>query len=184
MNGHARPIETARLRLLAAGLEHAEAELLEPNGLGELLGVALPDGWPPGEVDRGALEYFRDAHRRGGEAVRGWLSWYALTRDGRELVACGGYVGRPDGGRVEIGYSVVAAFQRRGFATELADGLVRRAFEQPDVHLVFAHAFDANVASTGVLRRCGFVRIAEGPQAGVARWELGRPVDAGAGQQT
>ena len=51
-----------------------------------------------------------------------------------------------------------------GYATEIVDGLVGRAFEEPSVQVVIAHAVDSNEASTRVLLRCGFRRV--GREAG------------------
>ena len=50
-------LETERLRLAAATLDHLHAELESPKALGHLLHARVPEGWPPGEYDRTAIEF-------------------------------------------------------------------------------------------------------------------------------
>jgi RimJ/RimL family protein N-acetyltransferase len=161
-------LRTPRLDLVATTLQHIEAELENPASLGLLLGVTVPVGWPPGEYDRNALEFFRDRLRAGGSAHVGWYGWYAITRDseGRRdsLVAGAGYLGPPAQGSVEVGYSVIPEARGRGYATELVEALVMHAFTHSEVHSVTAHTSDSNISSTQVLLRCGFQRVGPGSE--------------------
>jgi len=52
-------IETHRLTLIPQTLEHLRIELEEPGRLGVMLNARVPPGWPPGEYDRDAMEFFR-----------------------------------------------------------------------------------------------------------------------------
>ncbi len=171
-------IRTPRLDLIAATLDHVEAELKSRAALRDLLGADVPDGWPPGEYDRGAQEFFRARLASGGASLVGWLTWYAVTRtsEGRRgaLVAGAGFLGPPAGGSVEIGYSVVPAARGRGYATEIVGALLAYAFGQPGVREVVAHTSDDNVASTRVLLRCGFSRVGPGPERGSVKYRAER----------
>jgi [ribosomal protein S5]-alanine N-acetyltransferase len=175
---------TSHLELIAATVAHLDAELEGPEALGALLGVAVPVGWPPGDYDRNAMEFFKAQLEAAGESAVGWYNWYAMAvaADGRRnsLVAGAGYLGPPaDDGSVEIGYSVVAAARRRGYATELVEFLAARAFKFHPVQTVVAHTLDSNAGSAGVLLRCGFVRVGPGTQAGTVRYERRRASSAG-----
>ncbi len=173
------PIHTARLDLVAATLAHVDAELRGPSSLAALLGASVPASWPPGEYDRAALTFFRTQFLAAGPSLDGWLTWYAMTREGsgaRALVAAAGYFGPPAEGVVEIGYSVAPEAQRRGHATEIVGALVARVFAMDAVHTVIAHTTDENVASTRVLLRCGFRRVGAGADAGTVRYERTRDV--------
>lgn len=155
-----RGLSTSRLDLVPATAAHLEAELESNARLASLLDARVPDGWPPGEYDRPAVEHFRDRLAANPEAV-GWYGWYALLRpqpdEKRTLVAAGGFLGPPDDeGAVEIGYSVVPAFEGRGFATELVAALVDHAFLDSRVTRVIAHTTSENVRSVKVLERTGF----------------------------
>jgi RimJ/RimL family protein N-acetyltransferase len=171
-------LRTRRLELVATTLRHIEAELQSPQALEPLLGIAIPTGWPPGEYDRPALEFFRDRLLAGGPSHVGWYGWYALTRDlaGRResLVAGAGYLGPPSGGTVEIGYSVIPDARGRGYAPELVEALVAHAFEFPEVQRVIAHTSDSNVASTQVLLKCGFTRVGPGTEPGTIEYQRER----------
>src|SRR5687767_15036599 len=104
-------LRTPRLTLIAATLQHLDAELKGRGFLEGLLDAAVPDSWPPGEYDIDAIRFFRERLIEEGAAAEGWYGWYAVA-DGsagerRRLVGAAGYFGPPDDeGVVEIGYSV------------------------------------------------------------------------------
>jgi [ribosomal protein S5]-alanine N-acetyltransferase len=171
------PIRTARLELVAATLEHVRTEIETPEHLSALLGAAVSPDWPPGEYDADAMGFFRERLEQGGPAVVGWYGWYAIQRaDGGlpdALVGAAGYLGPPDEqGRVEIGYSILPAWQAQGYATEITHALVDRALADTAVRLVLAHTQADNHGSIKVLERCGFTRTGEGSEPGSLRFEL------------
>jgi ribosomal-protein-alanine N-acetyltransferase len=168
-------MQTERLDLVAASLAHLDAELESPAALARLLGAVVPAGWPPGEYDRPAIEFFR-AQLVESPEVTGWYSWYAIQRASVEqpatVIGAGGYFGPPDaGGVVEIGYSVVPAFEGRGYATELVRALVARAFTQACVTRIIAHTRPDNAGSIKVLERCGFTLVGPGEDPGTVLYE-------------
>jgi len=169
-------IRTRRLTLYAATLEHVRTELENPGRLSVLLDAEVSTAWPSGEYDRDAMEFFRTRLEEGGAEAEGWYGWYAVREgdlDGpRALVGAGGYFGPPDrSGVVEIGFSVLPEWQRRGYASEIAEALVTRAFAKPGVKQVIAHTTPSNVASVAVLMRCGFQQVATRARPGTIRFE-------------
>ena len=166
-------IHTARMVLVAATLEHVEAELA--GRLGELLGIDVPPGWPPGEYDRDAQDFFRERLREEGPAAVGWYGWYALLPGdpGRDsLVGAGGYLGPPNAeGTVEMGYSILPEWEGRGLASELAAALAERALADSAVTRVIAHTDAGNAGSRTVLERAGFRVTGVGPITGSLRYE-------------
>jgi RimJ/RimL family protein N-acetyltransferase len=168
-------LRTARLTLVPADATHLRAELAARDALGALLGAEVPASWPPGEYDRAAQEYFLARLEEGGDALVGWLGWYAV-RDADDatpatVVGAGGYFGPPDAdGVVEIGYSLTPEWRGRGYATELATALATRVAALPGVRRVVAHTGDANPASIAVLTRAGFVREGPGAEPGSVRF--------------
>jgi [ribosomal protein S5]-alanine N-acetyltransferase len=171
-------VRTPRLELIAATLELLEAELAGPEALGEILGVPVPDSWPPGEYDQEALDFFVSRVFIYGPSVVGWYNWYAIQigADGRReaLVAGAGYMGPPMEDLVEIGYSVVPEARGRGFATEIVQGLVTHALAVDRVHMVIAHTLVSNAPSQAVLKRAGFLAAGPGAEPGVLRFERSR----------
>ena len=88
--------------------------------------------------------------------------WVIIERATDMVIGDIGFRGPPDAdGTVEIGYSVVPARRRRGYATESARALLRWAAEQPGVDSVVAGCDRANVASIKTLERLGFRRTGE-----------------------
>jgi RimJ/RimL family protein N-acetyltransferase len=172
-------LHTKRLELIPTTLEHLEAELQEPCALGSLIGATIPSGWPPGEYDRDALEYFHSKLMAGGPSHVGWYGWYGITLkiDGSrdELVVGAGYFGPPSEGVVEIGYSVVPSARRKGFASEMVAALVDHAFKQNSVQAVIAHTTDSNHASCMVLTHCGFHRVGPGSQPDSVQFRRQKP---------
>jgi [ribosomal protein S5]-alanine N-acetyltransferase len=165
--------------MIAMNLATIDAELEGREAVGAFLGVAVPVGWPPGEFDRDAMQYFQLRLQDSPVEQTGWFGWYAIrtsTSGKREaLVGAVGYFGPPEAGSVEIGYSMVSEARNQGFASECVRALVDRAFGFPQVRCVIAHTRgDANVASTKVLRGCGFQRIGPGAEAGMVRYQLDR----------
>lgn len=171
-------LRSPRLDLVAATLNHVDAELQDHAALARALGATVPEAWPPGEYDRGAQEFFRCQLASQGPSIVGWLTWYAISRHadgGRDaLVAGAGFFGPPAEGSVEIGYSVVPAARGRGLATEIVRTLLAHAFAHPAVDEVIAHTSDENVASTRVLLRCGFSRVGPGPEPGSVEYRVKR----------
>ncbi|MBK7258981.1 MAG: GNAT family N-acetyltransferase [Ignavibacteriae bacterium] len=172
-------IASPRLELISATTALLEMELASPQKLGVALGAQVPDGWPPGEYDENAIRWLLDRLKAQPEAA-GWFAWYALlkaeTGPGAKphLVAAGGYTGPSDeNGQIEIGYSVVPAFGKRGIATEMVAALVQHAFADPRITRVIAHTFPTNVASIRVLEKNGFTLEGPGAEEGTIRYARG-----------
>jgi len=167
-------IETQRLVLVPATLDLVRAELDDPRRLEALLNVLVPAGWPPGDYDRDALEFFQSRLEQDVDRCHGWLNWYVMTAQTEArptLVAGAGYLGPPEDGTVEIGYSVVPEARGYGFATEIVEALVRHAFETGAVQRVVAEAAGSNAPSRRVLERNGFLLAGAGRDAASVRYE-------------
>ena len=153
-------LRTDRLRLVAAdaGLAAAQAEGAE--ALGQALGAAMPEDWPPQYNTPAAARYVHAKLVADPEQV-GWWSWYVVL-DGVAVAIVGGK-GPPADGTIEIGYSVVASHHRQGIASEAVSALIAWAAER-GVTAVEAATLPELVASIGVLEKLGFERV-ESPVA-------------------
>ena len=163
-------VEPAR-REWADALSHGDAEFTRR------FGVPIEAGW---EGFPDALPIIIAAAQ--GDEPDPWGPHLFFGEDGA-LIGNGGWKGPPVDGAAELGYAVAPARQGRGVATAVVRELVTRA-RAAGPQMVFAHTLAEESASTSVLARCGFARVAqltdpdEGP---VWRWEL--RLDDHAGQR-
>jgi [ribosomal protein S5]-alanine N-acetyltransferase len=167
-------IETTRLRLLPATVEMLAAELEGTQRLAEAAGLHVAPGWPPQFYDSSAIEFtLRRLVAVPDES--GWWMYYMVDREQSKIIGACGFKGPPSAdGTVELGYAVVAEYQRRGYASEAVAGMVAHCFELPHVTRVIAETLPELVASIGVLVKGGFAFIGEGSETGVIRYELSR----------
>jgi RimJ/RimL family protein N-acetyltransferase len=161
MNNKIKSYHTERLELIAATVEHINAELNDLNIFASMLNAEVGIEWPPGEYDKNAQEYFRDLLLKGGEDLAGWLGWYAIKpseeKKSAVLIGAGGYFGPPsETGELEIGYSVVSSYQKKGYATEIVKALVDMANKDPRVKRILARTNDSNKASCKILEKNEF----------------------------
>lgn len=165
-------ITTQRLRLVTCSVEAAQAALDDRTALAARLGVHVPGDWPGADL-RDFLPLY--GQLVGAEtAAQGWGIWLMLLPAEAALVGDIGFKGPPDAaGAVEIGYSVLPAFRRRGYAAEAARALAAWAFAQPGVQRVLAECLHDNIASIGVLERIGMRQV--GRDSENIKWSLDAP---------
>jgi len=73
-----------------------------------------------------------------------------------------GFHGPPDeNGMVEVGYTVVPEYRRRGYARAMLAALLRRAADEPQVRTVRASISPDNAASLATIRGFGFAPAGE-----------------------
>ena len=169
-------LQSHRLTLIASTLAHIRTELESPEQLATLLNAEVSPEWPTGEYDRDAMEFFRARMEEGGQDVEGWYGWYALraadAESPRALVGAGGYFGPPDSqGTVEVGYSVLPQWQRRGYASEMVQMLVEHALRSPTSSGSSRTQQRRIRHPSAVLLRCGFHRAGAEPETGKLRFE-------------
>ena len=136
--------------------------------------MSIPETWPPDLYGPRAKQF---AHTQPDDvAQHGWSFWYLLSHDDpSELVGICGFKGRPDeSGSVEIGYSILSDFQRKGFATEAVARLVVWAFSHHNVNEVCAETLPHPVQSIRVLQKNGFELTGAGSETGVIRYAINR----------
>lgn len=169
-----RMIQSSRLNLYAATTDLIEKDLAGGEMLAQALGVSMPGSWPPDLYGPHAMKFA--LAQLGEPAEQGWSFWYLTTRgDDSQLAGLCGFKGRPDAsGSVEISYSVLACFQRQGFATEAVQRLVGWAFSHHNVNEVSAETLPHLSQSIAVLEKNGFQRAGMGSEAGVIRFAVRR----------
>ncbi len=166
-------IETKNLRLIPCSIDILNKAIEGNNELGILLGIHIADNWTEFGVE--PLKYSRDKIVKDNEEM-GWATYFPIHKQDNTLIGSCGYKGKPsEQGTVEIGYEIAPDYRNKGFATELAKGLITNAFAENSVKIIIAHTLPEENASTKILTKCRFVKTGEinDPEDGLIwKWEL------------
>jgi [ribosomal protein S5]-alanine N-acetyltransferase len=163
-------LTTPRLRLVGADAPLLRADLAGTQALGAALPAEVADTWPPEHYDADAVRWMLNA-ADALEVDSPWRGYYiVLNAPKPTLVGTVAFKSAPNEfGIVELGYSVVASFQRRGIASEAVDALITHAYAH-GAKAVAAETYPELVASLGVMRRCGMVHAGPGSEARTVRY--------------
>lgn len=171
----ASSLRTDRLQLIAVEPFHAQALLRDKQELAEILGVAVPEGWPQFPEAFSAPD---GGPRRSERPPTDWRDYFFVHPQESALVGNGGFTGDPDdSGAVEIGYEIAPEHQSQGYATEAARAMIGYAFAHDEVTAVVAHTLGETNASNAVLRKAGMSFVAEMDDAEVGkvwRWRISK----------
>jgi len=165
--------------------DELQACLGDRSCFASVAGCEIAADWPPRFFDAAAVEWMLSRRCPGHDPA--WECWFVrhVGPSGRMLIGTAGFKGPPDdGGTVEIGYSIVDSYQRRGLATLAAGMLVRWAWSTGRVGRILAHTLADDPASGGVLRKNGFRhvgRLTDPADGEVDRYEQSGPAPATSG---
>src|SRR5215212_9679889 len=156
-------IRTPRLELVSMTVPFMEALLArDPRRAGEVIGAIVPGNL------RGGLEDFlryRLAQLAVDPSVHPWLGRAMVLTDAagaRRVIGTIGFHGPPDElGRLEIGYSVQAAYRRQGFAREAVRALFDWAASEHGIRRFIASVSPTNDASLALVHGFGFRQTGE-----------------------
>ena len=165
-------LQTERLTLVPLSREIAMSAMRDRARLAALLAAHVPDDWPEPDF-AGFLPVLRRALRKD-PACGEWFGIIIHTAD-RTVVGDMGFHGPPDEeGMVEIGYSILPAFRRRGYAFEMARALIGWALARPEITRITATGVAAgNRGSIRVLEKVGMQCTRR--DGDLLSWELRRP---------
>lgn len=168
---------TLRLTLIPLDVPACEALSTGVDELSRYLNIHIPAVSDSEFGIETTYQYVYDKIKDNPEDSVWWAYLFVANQD-HTLVGSGGYKGPPDEqGMVEIGYQIYEPYRGRGFATEAAQGLIDRAFEDSTVKVVQAHTLAEENASVRLLTKCGmiFVRAIDDPDDGpIWQWQLKR----------
>ncbi len=91
-----------------------------------------------------------------------WFTGILVDVATGEIVGKAGFHAAPDAnGMVEMGYGVDPAYRRRGYARAALLALLKRARQEPEVHVLRATISPDNAASLGLIAQFPFVEVGE-----------------------
>ena len=146
-------LTTARLRLRGLTVDEARA-IRAGRRVGD---DRYAEGYPLLDTGDGLRLFLRHGDERYG------FSLIVRLEDG-VVIGEIGFVAPPRDGTVTIGYAVVPAARRHGYATEAIVALSEWALAQPGVAEVHAQTLPDNEPSVRALLRAGFVEEGSSPQ--------------------
>ncbi len=152
-------IETKRLLWIPFTKELIETAMEGRRELAGKIGYHIAEGWP--QRDFGEIFPFL-LRQREENPETAYGSGLVIHRGDGALIGDAGFKGLPDGGEIEIGYSIVPSYQGHGYATEITKALTSWGLKQPGVERVAADCLKDNAASIKVLEKAGFVMVKEG----------------------
>jgi RimJ/RimL family protein N-acetyltransferase len=175
LGGHSATLpdlKVGRLRMISMTAAMLEADACGDGSLGRLLGARVTGEWPPEAWEPHVLVFIAKQMADQPQTI-GW-NRYVLRRDETgwnrtTLIGCVGGFPKPNGD-VEIGYSTLPEFQRRGYATEAAKTLVNWLLTRDGVHSVSAQTFLHLPESIKVMERCGMLPVGEGDEPDTVRY--------------
>jgi RimJ/RimL family protein N-acetyltransferase len=168
-------LKTERLRLVAITVPMLDAERRADGSFAGLLGAKVTGEWPPEHWEPHVLDFIQK-QTQDDERTAGWNRYVLLKGRFWEkptLIGAVGGFAKPRGD-VEIGYSTLPAFQRRGYATEAARALMEMLFADEKVVSVCAQTFPSLPESIKVMERCGMSFVGDGDDPGTVRYRRSR----------
>jgi RimJ/RimL family protein N-acetyltransferase len=169
-------LKTGRLRLVAITPEMLAAEHnSDAVELARLLKAKLTHEWPPVDWEPHVYRIILKQYDEWPESF-GWHRYVLLDGGfGRPRTLVGAIGGFPRAhGDVEIGYSTLPEFQRRGYATTFATKLVEWLLTLDGVQSVCAQTYPRLPESIKVMQRCGMSFVGEGDDPGTVRYRRTR----------
>lgn len=162
------------MQLVPSTADLVRAEIADPAAFARQLGAHVPPDWPPEEA-ADALPWFLEQLEAAGPSGRGWYGFCGIVVKEHShapiLVGGGGSLGPPEAGVVEIGYSVLPAFRRCGYATEMMNAVVEWLSRDAGVRLIRAQTGNDNPASRALLAGLGFTETQPGAEPNTMAFE-------------
>ena len=162
-------LSTNQLDLLPCPADVALAAVRDRDELERLLGLCVPADWPAPDLQEFLPLYARQLQRD--PSLLGWGIWLIVHRAEGTVIGDVGFKGKPDsGGTVEIGYSILPAYRKQGYASEAAAALVGWALAQSEVKKIVAECDPENAPSIRILEKLGMSQLES--SASLLTWEL------------
>jgi ribosomal-protein-alanine N-acetyltransferase len=171
-------IATPRLDLIAVT---AESLLIQQRNsstmraeLGASIGAEVPDQWPHENWEPHVFEYLLGLFAESPEAI-GWCRYLLLRQEtSRTLIGSfGSGLPQPDTGEAEIGYGILPAWQRQGFAPEAVVAMLPWLQSRREIRGFVAQTFPHLRGSIRVLEKTGFEPAGAGFEAGTILFRRG-----------
>lgn len=152
-------INTRRLRIVPMTYDFVLRVMSNDPSAYSLIDAVKTEMWPETADIKDILHIIRDSLSNKPNPD-GFDAWLFISKEDNSIVGDGGFKGTPDkNGIIDIGYAVVEAQRRKGFAMEAVSALINWGLSQDGVTAVTADCLDDNIPSIKILRKLGMVEI-------------------------
>jgi ribosomal-protein-alanine N-acetyltransferase len=165
-------IFTPRLELRGGNEAIYSIPFDEREALARGLGVEVPADWPVEHYDKECLDYCL-AHLANSPGTPAPMRYMILRESNTLIGTFGGGPGK-EPGAIVIGYSVLPAYRRRGYASEALTAVIEEAFATEGIDRIIGETYPELAASRGVLEKHGFRFVGDGEGERVIRYVLER----------
>lgn len=150
-----KKITTERLYLIPFTIPIAQEVLNQQYTILSDMGLNLSQGWPDEDMMETLPRIVTNLELV--EEPSGFESWLIVEKESKAIIGDIGFKGKPDPeGSVDLGYGIVDAARRKGYAIEAGAALIKWAFKQQQVKVITARCMHVNEGSTKTLERLGF----------------------------
>ena len=165
-------INTERLYLLPATSKLYLLELHNRPAFASTLNAHVPEEWPPDQITPEVIEDFIGRIQARERNI--WNFYWILRQKDSEqpvLIGSGGFLAHKNG-TLEIGYSLLDAYQGRGYATEAVQSMMQWVSSSLKRDSIVAYTYPHLKASIRVLEKNGFLLKGKGPEEGTIAYEF------------
>lgn len=159
-------IKTDRLMLITFTAEMMQAAISNEHELAQVAGYQVADNYPSDDYKE--ILPFKIQRYSQYPAENEWEGLIVHQEDQMIMGDMGFRRSTDDPDELELGYSIVPAYQGRGYATEMAQALISWGLTQAGIKRVIASCDNNNQASIRVLEKAGLKRLGE--QQHKIRW--------------
>lgn len=118
-------------------------------------GLQPGEGWPDADTLETLPRILVNLQKVG--EPTGFESWMIIKKESLQIIGDVGFKGVPNTeGQIDIGYGLIKAEQKKGYAVEAVKGLIGWAFTNENVKEITARCLHHNVASVRLLEKVGF----------------------------
>ena len=167
-------LRSENLLLHACTEEMTSLAIQDKNKLSQYLNVKIDESWP---VSPEALQFFLDMIKSNSDNID-WLNYIVILEKDSVVIGDVGFLGPPNAiGTIEIGYSIIPGYRRKGYATEMVNCIINWAFSNKDVKKIIANTTNDNMASIKILKSNGFKFVCDNgtKEDLMCQWEMKNP---------
>lgn len=165
------PIETERLILIPFTKEIAQ-DILDSNFESiEVLNLKRGTNWPDQDIIETLPKIIFNLSKV--ISPTGFESWMIVKKDTKEIIGDVGFKGYNTlFNKADIGYGIIEAERKKGFASEAVKALINWAYTNEALTLISATTLIDNTDSIQLLKRLHFIKIEQ--ENDFFYWELTR----------